>query len=99
MVTRLFTFGFGHAFHNKFVRISAESHRECRHVMMQTFGERWSFDYEDEDEQRLLDCDITELMSIVAVGGNMLTNIPMQISVKGEYKRGKDEQSTETGDN
>lgn len=47
-VTRCFTFGFGHQHPNGFVRISAPTRAECRAEMARRYGNKWAFDYSEE---------------------------------------------------
>jgi hypothetical protein len=48
-VTRCFTFGFAHAHPNGFVRITGESYADCRAEMMQRYGNKWAFDYSEDE--------------------------------------------------
>ena len=56
----LFTFGYGQAYPNKFVRIKG-SKLESRMEMFKRYGDKWSFQYSAEDEEKLLQYHITEL--------------------------------------
>lgn len=56
----LFTFGFGHAHPNKFVRIFG-TFFSAREEMMRRFGPQWAFQYPAEKEQELKRFFITEL--------------------------------------
>ena len=47
-VTRCFTFGFAHAHPNGFVRITAPTYKECRAEMARRYGNKWAFDYSEE---------------------------------------------------
>lgn len=56
----LFTFGYGHAFPNRFVRIKG-TFSSAREEMVRRFGLKWAFQYPPEDEQKLLSYGITEI--------------------------------------
>ena len=45
-VKQLFSFGCGHTLANRFVSIEAESAERCREIMVHTFGDRWSMQYD-----------------------------------------------------
>lgn len=47
-VTRCFTFGFGHAHPNGFVRITRANAPECREEMVRRHGAKWAFEYSEE---------------------------------------------------
>ena len=47
-VTRCFTFGFGHSRPCGFVRITAATQPACREEMVRRYGEKWAFEYSEE---------------------------------------------------
>lgn len=48
METQLFTFGCGHTFSSGYVVIEAETKGRCRELMFETFGEKWSMQYDHD---------------------------------------------------
>lgn len=47
-----FTFGYGHCCPNRFVVIKAKSGEEARKKMFELFGDKWSFQYNNDKESR-----------------------------------------------
>lgn len=56
----LFTFGYGHAYPNKFVRIWG-TFSSARDEMVRRHGDKWAFQYSKKEEQNLKRYFITEL--------------------------------------
>lgn len=48
MVTNYFTFGCGQTFAERHVTITAKTAQRCREIMFDTFGEKWSMQYQDD---------------------------------------------------
>lgn len=47
MITNYFTFGCGQTFAEHHVTITARNTARCREIMFNTFGEKWSMQYQD----------------------------------------------------
>lgn len=58
--TWIFTFGYGHLFPNKYVKIKG-SYESAREKMVEHFGTKWAFQYPLNKEEELQKHDITEL--------------------------------------
>jgi len=56
----LFTFGYGQAHPNKFVRIFG-TYDSARTEMIRRYGNKWAFQYSEKREEELKTCSITEL--------------------------------------
>lgn len=56
----LFTFGYGHEFPNRFVRVEG-SYGEARLKMFKMYGDRWAFQYPLSDESHLIEHGVTEM--------------------------------------
>jgi hypothetical protein len=46
----IFTFGSGQAHHNGYVRVVADSSNEARAAMFAIWGDKWSMQYDTEEE-------------------------------------------------
>lgn len=84
-VTQLFTFGFGQAFANCFVSITAPTAEECRQVMFATFGKRWSMQYDENKFDDFVARGMKPIADIDAADGQMTTQLLPQPLIKGEY--------------
>jgi len=62
--TQIFTFGCGHTFPNRFVIIEAETKERCRQIMFNTFGEKWSMQYDYDKLDDLYKRSMIPLMNI-----------------------------------
>lgn len=49
MVTKCFTFGFGHSHPHGFVRIARATEPECREEMFRRYGNQWAFEYTEAE--------------------------------------------------
>jgi hypothetical protein len=49
METYFFTFGFGQAHPNKYVKIEAEDYCQARDIMVDRFGLAWAFQYDEAE--------------------------------------------------
>lgn len=83
-VTQLFTFGFGQAFANCFVSITAPTAEECRQVMFSAFGKNWSMQYDDAKADDLKGHGMREIARIAAENGEMATTF-LEHNIKGGY--------------
>lgn len=59
MITRCFTFGYGHkdpldnsSQAETYARITAPTEQMCREVMLRVFGQRWAFEYGEDIEEK-----------------------------------------------
>ena len=57
----LFSFGYGHPYANRYVRIRAERAEYARGQMLHRFGNKWAFQYPAEEESELQRHGMTEL--------------------------------------
>ena len=75
MITNYFTFGCGQTFAEHHVTITARNTARCREIMFQTFGDKWSMQYQvDPDKEGMF--PTKELMQITeSEAGALFTTI------------------------
>lgn len=83
MITNYFTFGCGQTFAHHHVTITAKTAQRCREIMLNTFGEKWSMQYQNDPGAGVL-YTTKELMTITeSETGTLFTTIhPAEIIVK-----------------
>lgn len=81
MKQQVFTFGCGQTFANGFVTIIAKSEDRCREIMFETFGERWSMQYNVEKRDELVAHGMTPLCTITETDQARKTITEKQIYV------------------
>ena len=83
MITNYFTFGCGQTFAERHVTITAKTAQRCREIMFNTFGEKWSMQYQ-ENPGNSDHYPTKELMTITeSETGSLFTTIhPAEIIVK-----------------
>lgn len=47
---QVFTFGFGHQYPRGYVIVYGATSNECRQIMYDHFGNKWSMQYSDEEQ-------------------------------------------------
>ena len=61
MIENIFTFGFGQKHKNCFVRIKGKDEADCRKKMFEIFGNKWAFQYDDEEKAGVKRWNLTEI--------------------------------------
>lgn len=73
---QIFTFGCGHTFANRFVVIEAETKERCRELMFETFGNKWSMQYDYDQKQSLENHNMKAIMNITELpDGRRVTEV------------------------
>lgn len=71
---QIFTFGCGHTLANHFVVIEAETKERCRELMCETFGNKWSMQYDYGQKQSLVNHNMKTIMNITELpDGRLVT--------------------------
>lgn len=66
LVRRVFTFGFGHPNANGYAVVYGKTAEECRQRMYAEYGNKWSMEYENEEQAGVEKYD---LHFVKALGG------------------------------
>lgn len=54
-MTQYFTFGYGTPYRNKYVKMEADTKALCRERMVELYGLKWAFQYDEDKFQEQID--------------------------------------------